>query len=352
MKRPTVIVCAGGGGVGKTTTSAALSLALARRGKRVLIVSLDPARRLADALGAELGSRARALSVDSGDGALFGLMPDPKDALHRFVELLAENDPEATERLRNNTVYRALEASVPGVHELVSINLTWSAVAEHDIDTVVIDTAPSRNAMDFITYPKRLAKLLGGRAIGWMTGLGGRAARGGRMGRVERLLVWAIGPVVSDVSQFFVELARVQKRFVWLNEHVGRLLLDPNTHYFLVAAPTSAARDDAQYLLKRLKALRVSPRALILNSAYVPENEWIEVLEDANLESEELRSVLATLREESEIRERASSEVARTFSRNHPSLTQLRLPYVEVQEPKDIVVELSHQLNVAQLVPA
>ena len=85
MRRPTVIVCAGGGGVGKTTTSAALSLALARRGKRVLIVSLDPARRLADALGAELGSRARALSVDSGGGALFGLMPDPKDALHRFV---------------------------------------------------------------------------------------------------------------------------------------------------------------------------------------------------------------------------------------------------------------------------
>ena len=120
----------------------------------------------------------------------------------------------------------------------------------------------------------------------------------------------------------------------------------------LVAAPTTAARDDAQYLLKRLKALRVSPRALILNSAYVPENEWIEVLEDADLDSQELRSVLSTLREESEIRERASTEVAQAFSRQHPSLAQHRLPYVEVREPKDVVVELSHQLDVAHLVLA
>lgn len=331
---------------------AALSLALARRGKRVLIVSLDPARRLADALGADLGSQAKQLSVDAGSGALFGLMPDPEDALHRFVELLAENDPEVTERLRRNTVYRALEASVPGLHELVSIHLTWGAIAQQDIDTVVIDTAPSRKAMDSITYPKRRATLLGGRAIQWMTGLGQRAARGSRMGRVERLLVWAIGPVVTDVAEFFTELARVRKRFVWLNEHVGRLLLDPGTHYFLVAAPTMAARDDAQYLLQMLRALDVSPRALILNSAYVAENDWVQVLEDADLESEGLRAVLVTLREEAEIRERASAEVARSFNARHPSLAQLRLPHVEVSEPRDVVLQLSQQLNLARLIPA
>ena len=106
----------------------------------------------------------------------------------------------------------------------MSINLTFNAIAEHEIDTVVIDTAPSRNAMDFITYPKRLARLLGGRAIGWMTGLGQRTAGRSRMGRVDRLLVWAIGPVVTDVAEFFAELARVRERFVWLNERVGRLL--------------------------------------------------------------------------------------------------------------------------------
>ena len=350
MSNPTVIVCAGGGGVGKTTTSAALSVALAKGGRRVLIVSLDPARRLADALGAELGSLAQELSVDAGDGALYGLMPDPQDALARFVELLAGNDPELSKRLRNNSVYRALEASVPGVHELMSINLTWGAIDEHEIDTVVIDTAPSRNAMDFITYPKRLAKLLGGRAIGWMTGLGQRASVGSRMGRVDRLLARAIGPVVSDVAEFFVELARVRERFVWLNERVGRLLLGRNAHYFLIAAPTAAARDDAHYLFKRLKALRVSPRALVLNSAYLPENEWIEVLEELELQSDELRAALSTLREESNNREKASAAVSGSFATRHPSLPQLRLPHVELPEPREIVLQLSRQLDVMHLI--
>ncbi len=353
MTEPTVIVCAGGGGVGKTTTSAALSVALARRGRRVMIVSLDPARRLADALGAELGTRAVELEVDAGEGALFGLMPDPADALPSFVRILAKDDPDVTERLENNAVYRALEASVPGVHELVSINLTWQAVGEHDIDTVVVDTAPSRNAVDFIGYPKRLANLLGSRAIGWMTELGKRAGSGsgrGRMGRVERLLVWAIGPVVGDVAEFFTELANVRERFVMLNDQVGRLLLSRHAHYLLVAAPTTAARDDAQYLVKKLRQLRISPRALILNSAFVPENEWIEVLESAELESAEVREVLATLKEERQIRERASADVARSFSRRHPSIRQMKLPYVVVPEQRDVVMTLSQQLNVDLLI--
>ena len=353
MSEPSVIVCAGGGGVGKTTTSAALSLALAKQGNRVLIVSLDPARRLADALGVELGTEARELSMDAGSGTLFGLMPDPKDALHTFVEILSEGDLGAIERLRNNAVYRAMEAAVPGIHELASINLTWRAIEEHDIDTVVIDTAPSRNAVDFISYPRRLAQLLGSRAIGWMADLGtreGASSPRNRMRQVERLLVWAIGPVVSDVADFFTELARVRSRFLWLNEHVARLLLHPRTHYFLVAAPTTAARDDAQYLLKKLRSLKIDPRGFILNSAYVQESDWIDVLEDSDVDSDCIREVLASLREEHQVREQASARVARTFSNRHPSLTQLRLPYIEVPDPRDIVLALSNEFDLSHMV--
>lgn len=143
---------------------------------------------------------------------------------------------------------------------------------------------------------------------------------------------------------------RVRERFVWLNDRVGRLLLSRRAHYFLVAAPTTASRDDAQFLMKKLRQLKVSPRALILNSAFVPGNEWIEVLESAELESEDLRSVLATLKEERQIREQASNEVARSFSKRHPSLRQLKLPYVEVPEPRDVVMALSQQLGAAQLI--
>ncbi len=348
---PKVIVCTGGGGVGKTTTSAALALALAKRGDRTLIVSLDPARRLADALGVELGTDAREVALDTGDGKLFALMPDPKDALRTFAELLAEEEPAALERLRGNVVYQAMEGAVPGIHELASISLTWRAIERHDVDTVVIDTAPSRNAVDFITYPKRLAQLLGSRAIGWMADIGARAgsARRRKPSRVERLMVWAIGPVVSDVAEFFTELALVRERFVWLNEHVAKLLTGANTHYFLVASPTAAARADAHYLLKKLRGMKLRPHRLILNSAFILEREWLAVLEDADIESEAIREVLARLNDEDRSREQASEETSKTFAERHPNLVQLRLPHLEVPEPRDVVVGLSRHLAVSQV---
>ena len=282
MKQPIVIVCAGGGGVGKTTASAAFALALAKSGYRALIVSIDPARRLADAMGVELGTQARELSLDSGSGQLFGLMPDPEDALRTFVEFLFEEEPEALGRLLDNRLYRVLEAAVPGIHEVATISLTWRAITEHEVDAVVIDTAPSRNAVDFITYPKRLAKLLGGRAVGWMAAIGKRssvAPQEDKMGRVEQLLVRALGPVARDVAGLFAEMARVRKRFILLNEHTSDLLLRPETRYYPVASPTTAARDDVDYLVKKLAKLDIVPRALIVNSAFVPERDWVQALD-------------------------------------------------------------------------
>lgn len=352
MTRPQVLVCAGGGGVGKTTTSAAIALAVARTGQRVLIVSLDPARRLADALGVEVGTRARELSVDAGSGALLGLMPDPSDSLGTFAELLFESEPEALERLRANKVYRALEAAVPGIHELASIGLTHDAVVEHSVDVVVIDTAPSRNAIDFIGQPKRLAKLLGGRAVGWLANIG-QHARGaqteGKMGRIERLLVRVVGPAIVDVAALFVELAKVRERFLWLNERTGELLLRPDTRYFLVAAPTTAARDDAMYLVRKLREMKVEPRGVILNSAYTPEREWVEQLDRSDEATDAIRQALALLREEAELRERAAEGVAKTLAGRHPRLTQLLLPFIDADQPRDVVTSLSTALDVSHL---
>lgn len=353
MTRPQVLVCAGGGGVGKTTTSAAIALAVARTGQRVLIVSLDPARRLADALGVEVGTRARELSVDAGDGALLGLMPDPHDSLGTFASLLFESEPDALQRLRENKVYRALEAAVPGIHELASIGLTHDAVVEHAVDVVVIDTAPSRNAIDFIGQPKRLAKLLGGRAVGWLASIGKHARSPqteGNMGRIERLLVRVVGPAITDVAALFVELAKVRQRFLWLNDRTGELLLRPDTQYFLVAAPTTAARDDAMYLVRKLREMQVEPRGVILNSAYTPKRDWLEQLDQSDETTDAIREALALLREEAELRERAATSVATTLARRHPRLTQLRLPFVDAGEPRDVVTALSSALDLPSLI--
>lgn len=352
MKQPVVIVCAGGGGVGKTTASAAFALALAKGGYRALIVSIDPARRLADAMGVELGTQARQLSLDSGSGQLFGLMPDPQDALRTFVEFLFAEEPEALERLLDNRLYRVLEAAVPGIHEVATISLTWRAIIEHEVDAVVIDTAPSRNAVDFITYPKRLAKLLGGRAVGWMAAIGKRtsvAPQEDKMGRVEQLLVRALGPVARDVAGLFAEMARVRERFILLNEHTSDLLLRPETRYYPVASPTAAASDDVDYLIKQLAKLDISPRALILNSAFVPERDWVQVLEASGETTPAIDDVLSALNDERATRNRAAARITESFSRRYPSLPQLRLPFVESVEPRSIVHALSQSFDVDAL---
>jgi len=352
MSHPEIIVCVGGGGVGKTTASAAFALALANSGYRTLIVSIDPARRLADAMGVELGTQAKALPVGSGSAQLFGLMPNPEDAFRTFVEFLFEEEPEAVERLLHNRLYRALEAAVPGIHELATMSLTWRAIVEHDVDAVVIDTAPSRNAVDFISYPKNLAKLLGGRAVGWMAAIGKRASIASpddKMGRVEQLLVRALGPVARDVAGLFAEMARVRKRFILLNEHTGELLLRPETRYFLVASPTAAARDDVDYLIKKLGTLKMAPQALILNSAFAPERDWIHVLETADVTTAAIDEVLSTLTHEGEARQRATARITRAFSKRYPNLPQLPLPFVEAVEPRSIVHALAQYLDIPTL---
>ncbi len=352
MSHPEVIVCVGGGGVGKTTASAAIALSLANSGRRVLIVSIDPARRLADAMGVELGTQARALSLDSGSGQLYGLMPNPEDALRTFVEFLFEEEPEAVERLLQNRLYRVLEAAVPGIHELAAISLTWRAIVEHDVDVVVIDTAPSRNAVDFISYPKNLAKLLGGRAVGWMAAIGKRtsiASQDDKMGRVEQLLVRALGPVARDVAGLFAEMARVRKRFILLNEHTSKLLLRPETRYVLVASPTAAARDDIDYLVKKLGKLEMTPQAILLNSAFVPERDWTHVLETTDVTTSAIREVLATLRLDRESRQRATARITKQFAKRYPNLPQVPLPFVEAVEPRSIVQALAQYVDMPTL---
>ncbi len=352
MSRPRVIVCSGGGGVGKTTTSAALALALAKSGSRALIVSIDPARRLADAMGVELGTKAREISLDAGLGQLFALMPDPHNALRTFIEILFEEEPGSIERLLKNRLYLALEAAVPGIHEVVAMSLTWRAVVDYDIDVVVIDTAPSRNAVDFIGYPKRLAKLLGGRAVGWMAAIGKRtniAPQDDRMGRVEGLLVRALGPVARDVAGLFSEMARVRERFIMLNEHTSELLLHPDTRYFLVASLTAAARDDVDYLFRKLSALDLTPRALIINSAFVPTRDWIDVLESSDETTTAIREVIAALDEEEATRQRAAERTTGAFSRRYPNVPQVRLPFIEVVEPRSIVHALADHFDISAL---
>lgn len=357
---PLVVVCAGGGGVGKTTTSAALALGLARAGRRTLIVTIDPARRLAGAMGVPISDAVTTVPLASAGGRLSALMPDPRRSMHTFVEQLFEGEPEARARLLENRIFQGLADAAAGVHELVALNLVARAASTGAFDVVVIDTAPSRQAIDFVTYPGRLATLLGGRTVAWLAGLASRAGAQGAAANAPRsggLLAWGTGHLehlvarvagpylVRDTAGLFMELARVRERFVELTERASTLLLGDRAAYVLVAAPTAAARDDVLYLAKRLEKLGRAPRALLVNRADTRPAPHVTALRGSASISQALADAIEMLDDERASRSAAADEMTRDLARELPKIPLIRLPYVEAHAAGEVVNALSTELD-------
>ncbi len=363
MSGPRVIVCAGGGGVGKTTTSAALSVALAARGHRTLIVTIDPARRLAGAMGVEITDVVTKVPLAVTGGRLSALMPDPRLSMRTFVDHLFVDEPAAKARMLANPLYVGLADAAAGVHELVAMNLVANAAAGGDFDVVVIDTAPSRHAIDFVTYPARLAALLGGRTVSWLAGIAQRAdgdapAPKGLLSwgtnRVEHLLARVTGPnLVRDTAALFGDLAVVRERFVALTRLASELLLGERVAYALVAAPTAAARDDVLFLAARLEKLGRRPRAVVLNRADTRPVPWARSLRGGRGVTSSMLEAIDALEQEAQTRTTVADALSRELGKALPWASVVRLPYVEAPAPEAIVAALSRELDahLAALLP-
>jgi len=168
-----VCICAGSGGVGKTTTSAAIAAGMAARGKKVAVLTIDPAKRLADSLGLpELGNTERrvdpslftAAGVDSGEGELWAMMLDSKATFDEVVRKHAP-DEETRDRILSNRIYQQLSSALAGSQEYMAMEKLFEIHAEDRYDLLVLDTPPSRNALDFLDAPKRLTQFIEGRAL-------------------------------------------------------------------------------------------------------------------------------------------------------------------------------------------
>jgi anion-transporting ArsA/GET3 family ATPase len=355
---PKTIVCAGGGGVGKTTTSAALALALARTGKRTLVVTVDPARRLASAMGVEVDAEVHEARVEPGvEDKLFALMPEPRRSTRTFIDLLFAEEPEAKARMLQNRVYLLLADNAAGMHEVVSLMLVAKAIAERELDYLVIDTAPSRQGLDFVAYPGRLATLYEGRAVGWLGNLarGGagedeQAEGGGLMAagrkRVEGLFGKLVNPrTLRDLAGLFAELALVKDRFAKLARISEHLLLGAETRYLLVAAPSGSAAADVHFLGRRLKRLGQRPTALVLNRSDEGTPAWLGQLDHAGGLPPELTQALTAVHAEFHTRQRAGDLLAQSLGRDCPNVPSLRLPTLEAREPSRIVRQLADLLG-------
>lgn len=353
---PITIVCAGGGGVGKTTSSAALAVALARAGARTLVVTVDPARRLAHAMGVEITERVQPARVEPEvEGKLFALMPEPRRSTPTFAQVLYEGRPDDLARVMGNPVYRTMADAAAGMHEIVSLILVARAVEEADYEYLVVDTAPSRNALDFVSYPGRLAALFEGRAVSWLGSLAKDVAHQERgpgffasmERRVEALFGRILNPrLLRDLAQLFADLALVKDRFARYARMSERMLLGERTRYLLVAAPSGSAQADVAFLARKLGRWHHAPTALVLNRSDETAPEWLATLRREAIGSAPLEEAIAQVEHELAVRKRAGDRLSAALAKDGLArVPQVRLPTVESPDPAAIVRELATRMT-------
>jgi anion-transporting ArsA/GET3 family ATPase len=274
-----VVICLGAGGVGKTTTSAALALGLAARGQKVAVVTIDPAKRLASALGlTELSGEPHRIEPlrlrEQGvklSGELWAMMLDAKRTLDEIITRLAP-DEQAREEILSNSVYRELSTAVAGSHELSAIAKLYELYEEHDFDVIVLDTPPSRNALDFLSAPTRLLGFLEGRALQVFLAPGGLTAR--LFGRGTGLLFAIFARVTgvdmfSELSKFFRSMSGVVlEGFGQRTRDVAALLRSKQTAFLIITSPETEPAKEAMYLAETLASAGMQRGELIVNRVH------------------------------------------------------------------------------------
>jgi anion-transporting ArsA/GET3 family ATPase len=280
-RRTRIIVCCGSGGVGKTTTAAAIGLRAAERGRRVVVLTVDPARRLAQSMGlTSLDNTPRLVPgvqapAQAGNGAesagsLHAMMLDMKRTFDEIVEQHA--DPDRAAQILANPFYQSLSSSFAGTQEYMAMEKLGQLRRADEWDLIVVDTPPSRSALDFLDAPQRLSRFLDGKLLRLLTApakVGGRAylrVLNAGFGVVTGVLTKILGTaVLKDVQTFVSALDTMFGGFRERADYTYQLLRAPGTSFLVVAAPEDDALREASYFVERLDHERMPLAGLILN---------------------------------------------------------------------------------------
>jgi anion-transporting ArsA/GET3 family ATPase len=272
-RRTRILVCCGSGGVGKTTTAAAIGLRAAERGRHVVVLTVDPARRLAQSMGlTSLDNTPRPVAgTDSASGgSLHAMMLDMKRTFDEIVE--AHADPDRAAQILANPFYQSLSSSFAGTQEYMAMEKLGQLRRAEEWDLIVVDTPPSRSALDFLDAPQRLARFLDGRLLRLLVApakVGGRAymrVLNAGFGVVTGVLTRILGTqVLKDVQTFVSALDTMFGGFRERADYTYQLLRTPGTAFLVVAAPEPDALREASYFVERLDEERMPLAGLILN---------------------------------------------------------------------------------------
>jgi anion-transporting ArsA/GET3 family ATPase len=340
-----ICICAGSGGVGKTTTSAAIATGMAARGLKVCVLTIDPAKRLADSLGLEeLGNEARrvdpALFEKQGvemKGELWAMMLDAKAT---FDELIARQAPdeESRDRVLENRIYQQISSALAGSQEYMAMEKLFELHTEGKFDLLVLDTPPTRNALDFLDAPKRLTQFIEGRSMKMFmkpTGLAAKVAGRGTsvvLGVLKRILGFDL---LSDLAEFFNAFSGMVEGFQARAKRVDKLLADPGTCFLVVCGPQGEPVNEAVYFHRKLVEAKLPFGGVIVNKVHYPAEELGENGEDLpatlaeKLGDEDLaKRVAANFSDYQALAERDARNIKRLADELH-TRGVIRVPYLD-----------------------
>jgi anion-transporting ArsA/GET3 family ATPase len=336
-----VVICCGSGGVGKTTTAAALALRAAERGRQTVVLTIDPARRLAQALGLrELGNQPQQVIVEgfTPQGELWAMMLDMRRTFDDMVR--AHAGGERAEKLLSNPFYKTVSTSFSGTQEYMAMEKLGQLASNQDWDLIVVDTPPSRSALDFLDAPTRLSTALDGRMIRLLTG----PARAGGWGLRKvvnsgfSLFAKAVstiigGQLLTDASAFIQAFDSTFGGFRERARKTSRLLKSPGTAFLVVAAPEPDALREATFFVERLSEETMPLTGLIANRTHpvlaeLSANESLAAADslDRQGESPSLASTVLRLHADRVSLASRENRLLERFTKAHPEVPMVQVP--------------------------
>jgi anion-transporting ArsA/GET3 family ATPase len=350
-RRTRIIVCCGSGGVGKTTTAAAVGLRAAERGRHVVVLTVDPARRLAQSMGlSSLDNTPRPVAGVAADqgGSLHAMMLDMKRTFDEIVEQHA--DPDRAAQILANPFYQSLSSSFAGTQEYMAMEKLGQLRRAQEWDLIVVDTPPSRSALDFLDAPQRLSRFLDGKLLRLLTApakVGGRAylrVLNAGFGMVTGVLTKILGAqVLRDVQTFVTALDTMFGGFRERADYTYQLLRAPGTSFLVVAAPEPDALREASYFVERLAQERMPLAGLLLNRVQrAPASRLSAARSQAAAEtlqaagSHPLAVTALRLHADRMLQVSAQQRLAEHFTAAHPIVPVAEIP----AQPQDV-----HDLN-------
>jgi anion-transporting ArsA/GET3 family ATPase len=328
-----VLVCCGSGGVGKTTTSAALAVRAAEHGRRAVVLTIDPAKRLAQALGLERLANEPGRVEAVGPGELHAMMLDMRRTFDEMVQ--AHATPERAAAIMANPFYQTISSSFSGTQEYMAMEKLGQLVAGGEWDLIIVDTPPSRSALDFLDAPQRMSTFLDGRMIRLLSAPGRGIMK--VVGVGFTLFAKAVssiigGQMLTDASAFVQAFDSVFGGFRERAEATYQLLRSPGTAFVVVAAPEPDALREAAYFVDRLSSDGMPLAGLVLNRTHPVFAELSAT--KARAVAEELRgsplaaAVLQLHADRVDLSVREERLLAR-FTGAHPEVAVTKVPVVE-----------------------